>query len=271
MIDRYGPNLTCTCWNNGKLTTYSDNQLERRLRPMAGVSSKAAVPAAVADTTSIIKRSLQWRAKYRKGGGPTPYVRPFAVLLVVPHPNNRAGDPVVSLRTRQLGNTLAKDGYDKLEASSAAVAVQETPASKGGGGQWISFQDHYEKSIMKDEYMVKMIDQVPATIGSLSHGHHNCLSRNIYAGMLGCVCGHYGGSSRGDGVASSSRGAGGCTCEANKFFTPEGNYDLEKLKEYEPSWYEHVTNGNEWEILDGAIDVEEPTATTDISVALNKK
>ena len=37
----------------------------------------------------------------------------------------------VSLRTRQLGNTLSKDGYDKLEASSAAVAVQETPASKG--------------------------------------------------------------------------------------------------------------------------------------------
>ena len=177
----------------------------------------------------------------------------------------------MSLRTRQLGNTLAKDGYDKLEASSSAVAVQETPASKGGGGQWISFQDHYEKSIMKDEYMVKMIDAVPATNGSLSHGHHNCLGRNIYAGMLGCACGHYGGSSRGDGVASSSRGAGGCTCGANKFFTPEGNYDLEKLKEYEPSWYEHVTSGNAWEILDGAIDVEEPTATTDISVALNKK
>ena len=44
-----------------------------------------------------------------------------------------------------------------------------------------------------------------------------------------------------------------------------------QLKEYDPSWYEHIYNGNAWEILDGIIDEEEPNATLDISVALNKR
>ena len=64
---------------------------------------------------------------YRKGQGPHPHIRPFPPALCVPHPNNRGGDPVVSLRSRQLGNTLAKDGYDKFDANNTAVAVQETP------------------------------------------------------------------------------------------------------------------------------------------------
>ena len=219
---------------------YGEKHLERRERLMkqrgagAAVADGAATNQNQGPDNALIKRAIAFRAKYRMGQGPGPCIRRIPIGMVVPHPQNRGGDPVGSLRTRQLGNTLAKDGYDKLEASSAAVAVQETPDSKGGRGQWISFQDHYGKSIMMDEYMVKMIDAVPATNGSLSHGHHNCLGRNIYAGMLGCVCGHYSGSSRGHGVDASKRGAGGCTCEANKFFTPEGNYDLEKLKEYDP-------------------------------------
>ena len=226
----YSRGLANGYYPDGKRRNVTDRLIEQRLDLLrqGTVTRAGAVPAAVATgaapnrnkgpDTAIIKRALAWRAVYRKGQGPGLYIRTFSDDMVVPHPKNRGGDPIVSLRARQLGNTLAKDGYDKLEASSSAVAVQETPDSKGGRGQWISFQNHYEKSIVKDEYMVKMIDAVPATIGSLSHGHHNCLGRNIYAGMLGCVCGHYSGSSRGHGVDASKRGAGGCTCEANKPF-----------------------------------------------------
>ena len=128
--------LSQGCDKRGLLKAYGEKHLEKRLHLM-GTRAGAAVAAGAAPNrnkgpdTAIIKRSLAYRAKYRKGQGPAPYIRTFSVYMVVPHPKNRGGDPVVSLRTRQLGNTLAKDGYDKLEASSSAVAVQETPDSKG--------------------------------------------------------------------------------------------------------------------------------------------
>ena len=56
----------------------------------------------------------------------------------------------MSLRSCQLGNTLAKDGYDKLDASNTAVAVQETPQHKGSQGRWTSFQNHYALSTQND-------------------------------------------------------------------------------------------------------------------------
>ena len=49
----------------------------------------------------------------------------IAPLSVVPHPKNRGGDPVKSLRTMQLNGTITVDGYDSVEANSNAVAVEE--------------------------------------------------------------------------------------------------------------------------------------------------
>ena len=48
--------------------------------------------------------------------------------LVVPHPKNRGGEPVKSLRTKQLTGTLAEEGYDPIEANVNAVVVQDRPA-----------------------------------------------------------------------------------------------------------------------------------------------
>ena len=45
--------------------------------------------------------------------------------MVVPHPRNRGGDHVKSLRTKELSGTILVDGCDPLEACSNAVAVQE--------------------------------------------------------------------------------------------------------------------------------------------------
>ena len=60
----------------------------------------------------------------------------IGVLSVVPHPRNRSGDPVKSLRTMQLNGTVAKEGYDPVEANSNGVAVEQKPAVAGGG--WVS-------------------------------------------------------------------------------------------------------------------------------------
>ena len=101
--------------------------------------------SAVAETASkakptirdaqLIKRSIAWRAKYRKGQGPGPCIKKFPPSMCVPHPCNRGGDPVVSLRTRQLGNTMGTEGYDLTEASTSAVAVQENEKHRGGNGR----------------------------------------------------------------------------------------------------------------------------------------
>ena len=52
---------------------------------------------------------------------------------MVPHPRNRSGDPVKSFRTMQLDGTVAKEGYDPVEANSNGVAVEKTPAVAGVG------------------------------------------------------------------------------------------------------------------------------------------
>ena len=78
----------------------------------------------------LIKQSMCSRAKYR-----THDKRVIGVLSVVPHPRNRSGDPAKSLRTMQLNGTVAKEGYDPVEANSNGVAVEQKPALAGGG--WV--------------------------------------------------------------------------------------------------------------------------------------
>ena len=80
-----------------------------------------------ASTTQIIKKSICYRAKYKVGEKKG--LSPFSV---VPHPKNRGGDPVKSLRTMQLIGTLAVEGYDTVDANSNAVAVEAKPAVAGG-------------------------------------------------------------------------------------------------------------------------------------------
>ena len=75
--------------------------------------------------TQMIKRSIIFRAKYRLEQGPGPTYRVLSPQIVVPHPRNRGGDPVKSLRTKELSGAVVVDGCDPLEACSNAVAVQE--------------------------------------------------------------------------------------------------------------------------------------------------
>ena len=81
----------------------------------------------VMTATQMVKRCIAWRAKYRLDQGPGPTYRVLSPNLVVPHPRNRGGDPVKSLRTKERSGTGLVDGCDPLEACSNAVAVQEQP------------------------------------------------------------------------------------------------------------------------------------------------
>ena len=58
--------------------------------------------------TQQIKQMIQYRAKYRVPGG----TRRYSPRRVVPHPKNRGGDQMGPTRLRELGGTLAVEGYD---------------------------------------------------------------------------------------------------------------------------------------------------------------
>ena len=134
-----------------------------------------------AQAIQLIKQSIALRAKYRKGQGPAPCIKLLSPALAVPHHKNRGGDPVVSMRTRELGNFIAREGHDPMEAASSAVAV-EGHAGKTHA-DWGTFQSHFEGQVAKkDPDMAAKINGITAVIGTLSHGHWNCLARNITAG-----------------------------------------------------------------------------------------
>ena len=175
--------------------------------------------------------------------------------LAVPHPSNRGGDPVVSLRTKQLAGFVAQVGFDATEVKSCAVAVQD-PATRGGGD---TYQELFERQTANDPDMAKQIGGIDACIGTLSHSHLNCVLRNIQAGMRGCACG------RPEG--------GACACERGlkAFLSEDGNYDLSALRRKDEAWAALIDTGVPWEVLASAMNIEEPDAALTISIALNKK
>ena len=200
---------------------------------------------AAAGTTQIIKQSLCFRAKYKVGK------KVMSPLSVVPHPGNRGGEPVKSLRTMQLNGTVVKAGYDSVEANCSAVAVEEKPAVAGGNGT--SFQDDFQKKTITDP---DMLPRGSGIAGSLSHSHLNCAMRNILGGKRGCEC-------------DDPTKCGGCG--SSSILEKTGNYSLEKLETYDSTWAQECYSGLEWEVLSWKMDVEEPEAALVISIALNKK
>ena len=94
--------------------------------------------------------------------------------------------------------------------------------------------------------------------GALYHNTGNICNRNIRGGKLGCAC---------DPPAM----AGDCACNAKPILDDKGCYSMDKLRMFDNEWHTAILAGSDWEILDSAIDIEEPDAAHIISVALNRK
>ena len=136
----------------------------------------------------------------------------------------------------QLGNTIAKDGHDPAEAQGSAVAVESLKGKK-------SFQCNWTEKVQgRDPDMAYQINGITAVIGTLSHSHYNCLSRNIIQGVKGCLCN----KNRGDG-----REEGECTCSVRPFLDEKSNYSIELLRSWDVGWATFVDPGIGWELLDG--------------------
>lgn len=206
-------------------------------------------------TTQIIKQSICFRAKYgvdRNSVTGQAQKKVISPLSVVPHPKNRGGDPVKSLRTMQLTGTIIVEGYDPVEANSNGVAVEEKPAVAGGSGT--VFQDGFAAKINTDPDMLDRATGNVAIAASLSHSHLNCCMRNILGGKKGCEC----------------QDLTKCDC-ASRPILDQGNYSMEKLTNYDVAWANDCHSGLQWEMLAWKMDEEEPDAALIISIALNKK
>ena len=206
----------------------------------------------MANQNQIIKQSICFRAKYKSADKPTVIV--LHPLSVVPHPKNRGGDQVKSLRTMQLNGTVATEGYDPIEANSNGVAVEQKPSVEGGSGR--TFQDAFEETCKTDPDMLASGEGIVAIAGSLSHSHLNCATRNIIGRKKGCEC---------------PPGRKKCECGIWPILDDDGNYCLVKVQAHDDAWARDCHSGVGWELLSWKMDEEEPDAALIISIALNKK
>ena len=209
-------------------------------------------------TVQVIKMSIAFRAKYRLEQGPTPTLKYYTPALAVPHPKNRGGDAVRSIRTIELSGDITRDGCDPIEANANAVAVEANPNARVGA----TFQAFFEKQIVADPDMAAKVMNITALIGTLSHGHLNCSLRNIQGGMRGCEC---------PSTVVETQGQTACRCKNKPILGEKGCYSLDLVREHDAAWADIIQGGISWEMLSYKMDVEEPEAAMAISVALNKK
>ena len=100
------------------------------------------------------------------------------------------------------------------------------------------------------------MNKIDALVGSLSHGHFNCLSRNILNGEKGCEC---------------SSTVVECKCLSELISDGNVRYSMQRLHAHDSDWAGICSTGLDWEMLDHNLDVEEPDGALINSVALNKQ
>ena len=133
--------------------------------------------------SKVIKASLAYRAKYKSKRH-----RPKMVLQswqIVPHPKNRGGEPIRTLRTKTLAGDIVYNGYDPTEATVDSVVVEVgLDSSKNPLND---FRQHFHENQKFDTDHYYDPDFVIEFAG-LSHNSKNLCERNIKHGMPGCNC-----------------------------------------------------------------------------------
>ena len=141
-----------------------------------------------AEDTRIIKVSCAYRAKFNEGD--EVYICP---LEIVPHPMNRGGDKVKTLRCRSITASIAEHGFDVIEAEQNAVMIESPPNAKARAeikqaGIDPDFDAYFAAGALCEEDMCLQAGGLELKGGSVSHSHLNCTPRNVQTGKKGCEC-----------------------------------------------------------------------------------
>ena len=165
------------------------------------------------EITKVIKQSICYRAKYRK------HAKKYCLSgEVVPHPKNRGGEVVKSVRTKEINGMVLKAGYCNVESFFNAVCIEAEPAVAGVVSK---FQKAFAESVATDPDMAVSLPGIIIQYGSVAHSHATCGKRNIIAGKKGCVC---------DDAQLKEAGGKCAGCDASPILDSEGRYSSELLK-----------------------------------------
>ena len=96
--------------------------------------------------TKIIKQSLQYRAKYKSRRQAS--MQNLMCGQIVPHPSNRGGEAIRPLRTKALVAEILEVGYDPVEATVSAVAVEIDVDPSGCPSS--KFSEHFKANTGSD-------------------------------------------------------------------------------------------------------------------------
>ena len=202
----------------------------------------------VPDTT-IIKASLQYRAKYKSKRQPDR--QNLLCWQVVLHPSTRCGEVVGTARTKALAGYILEDGYNTSLATADLVAVEIHECD-------FKFSEHFNATAATDpDHYIK--PALNTLFAGLSHNTRNLLERNMSSGMPGCAC------------EPTATRLEYCNCKAKPILDDTCRYSMIKLSKADLNWYHAIVGGTEWEILSSDMDKEEPNAAHIIALALNQK
>lgn len=205
----------------------------------------------------IIRKAMALRVKYRIHHGKSTWKRILIRCLGI-HKWNRCGIYPSPEVVKNLGIQLLLWGYSQEEADHQGVCVQEVPTSESAraeeGGRLKGYEylsTWNEKHCRCSELLDRCFADSDITYGTLSHSHL----------LLVLLCW----ASGGKWDLRDNEGA-------PRFCDSDGRLDLSAVAEYENAteMLLSIKEGLKMEVLSWKINVEEPTACSMISQALNK-
>ena len=204
----------------------------------------------------LVTAGMAWRVKYRKTDSEGKVIRKcMKVEFLGTHPKNRGGVYPSGVRCVSLCGKVLKGGFVKEEVNHAVVAVEETPTEhiRSRGEEYESGAAYNKRKCANDELLMNCFSTPWGDVRSmlLSHNHIQLVMRGFLSKAKWNL------PPDGD--------------QPLPFFDDKGRLSLSAAAEHPngKELAELMEEGLTCETLSWKIDVEEPTAASVISQALN--
>ena len=207
--------------------------------------------------TSVMIQAMSWRAKYRKKDhyGEIARLKVRVETLGV-HPKNRGGVYPAGIRCKSLCMDVLESGFVKEEMNHGVVVVEETPPEhfRSRGEGYVSATSFNASCSGKDELLVTCFHEPHAEVRyqMLAHNHMMLVLRAF--------------------ITSAPWSLEGTAQKKLRLCDDKGRLSLAAVAEHVngKELAELIQEGLDAEVLSWQMDVEEPTAASVISHALNK-
>ena len=222
-----------------------------------GAPQCGAMALSAASMTSVMTASACWRVKYRKATPDGEMIRKKQrVESLGVHPKNRGGVYPAGVRCQSLTVDVIEAGFVKEEVNHAVVVVEETPAEHicSRGKDYVSGTKYNQTMCSKDELLISCFSVPYDDVRFLMLGH-NHIMLVIRAFLTGA-----------EWQLPRNEEKNIHFCDAHGRLSLPAVAASPNAKELA----EIIEEGITCEILSWRMDVEEPSAASVISHALNK-